>query len=79
MNRIKKKIKKTTKWDSGRLQKIKKKIKLRNLTIHSFLLSIEMLQASQILTDLETSRFDREDKMVPQVERMTQNAYYRKV
>lgn len=35
-----------------------------------------MLQASQVLTDLETARFDREDKLEPQVEMMTSNAYY---
>jgi hypothetical protein len=35
-----------------------------------------MLQASQILTDLETARFDGEENVEPQVEKMTFNAYY---
>lgn len=44
--------------------------------LSKILLDREMLQASQILTDLETARFDREDKLEPQVEKMTFNAYY---
>ena len=35
-----------------------------------------MLQASQILTDLETARFDRDEKLEPQVEKMTSNVFY---
>ncbi|XP_076082151.1 uncharacterized protein LOC143052885 isoform X5 [Mytilus galloprovincialis] len=44
--------------------------------LSKILLDKEMLQASQVLTDLETARFDREDKLEPQVEMMTSNAYY---
>ncbi|CAC5411819.1 unnamed protein product [Mytilus coruscus] len=44
--------------------------------LSKILLDKEMLQASQVLTDLETARFDRDDKLEPQVEMMTSNAYY---
>ena len=44
--------------------------------LSKILLDREMLQASQILTDLETARFDGEEKVEPQVEKMTFNAYY---
>ncbi|XP_063437064.1 myosin heavy chain, striated muscle-like isoform X13 [Mytilus trossulus] len=44
--------------------------------LSKILLDKEMLQASQVLTELETARFDRDDKLEPQVEMMTSNAYY---
>ena len=39
-------------------------------------LFLDMMSASQILSDLETLTLDREKKILPQVEQLTMNALY---
>jgi len=38
----------------------------------------EQMSASQLLTELESLQFNREDKIVPQIANMTENIYYGK-
>ena len=49
----------------------------QNLTCLSSLFTDQM-SASQILADLDMLPFDKESKVVPQIETMTENIYYGK-